>query len=388
MTMRNWLYAIVEVRANIAGSTYLDWVTDDFQNSVAAPLPSPLAADKKGSWQYSESLTIPGNRPSTGGSIFLVDETVEGAGDVTDITLVPDGVSPVSRLPGYGIYVMWNGTTNHSDFAFGFSDALSENDGVIVSNGYAQPGYIPISDTGWNEFAFVTLSKGFMVFRRSSDLISWYLEYVSRRGSLPSTNLTPYFACTNELGNRLEVGRLTCGQLGWPMSVESDIAHRSRTGVVNEAETLGMIPNMLITFDLTAMPTAGNQLEMSYRRLDANNRIYLRIDPDGTIRIGEVISGVEAEWAASPTNSISAGQAVTLKFIDGYHQVFVDDTRVIEYSDPNERLIDADDTLWEYNSAGGGEIQNVFLWRYMQPRQSRELLRTMSSKASTLGWDF
>lgn len=369
----NALWSWIEVASNFSQSTFNPDVADDFTIDTPAPLPFPLPADKVGSWDVFTEPGVTGNLPAITNSKMSWD-TSSPVDNYNGFYLKASGISR-ARLPGYTVYVMFEKGTQVS---WGMSDVVGPGKCPWVDQGLiVRPGEVPVQE-GWNEYAFVLRDQGYLLYRRDPSLIWWYLEYVSSMET--DTPVFPFVSMNMEGAGA--IGRVSVGQVGWPLNHENDAAYRSRPGAVNEGETLNAIPNMLTTFKVTSLPQT--TLEMSFRRIDASNRIYLRIDSSGTISIGEVINGIETLWTNS-VGSVNNGANITYKFVDGNHLIWIDNILKINYTDPNARLIDVDNTYWKLETLGGGTVSDVYLWRYRARKQTRELLKQVASAATTPG---
>ena len=339
---------------------------DEFITAEAAPLASPRTAEPgpgtltlvQTDGQFSiggGALDFPAQATPNYGDQFLVGEGLaRAAGRALLLSLNFDTADLNDELAiGWKTNAAITPALNaHIEHILWFyrSGALYVRENT---SGSSQETYA--AGTGY-QVAQVLRSSGCLTLLKGGAFSEWTLAWVSPNNS----TATLYPALTNYL-HAGTLDRFCVADLPSPWNADYGIASQRLAGARVAGDTFTHEADCLVEFTVDALPAA-NQIELWFRKQDANNYWAVTVDASGNLDLDEVVGGVATQRGMAAT-VIAGGDRVV---------VVAEGTRIKVYEANALRINYGAAATFNTMTAGeldtlgtGGAVSNVVAW----PRQ-------------------
>lgn len=227
---------------------------------------------------------------------------------------------------------------------------------VINSTGFSNLDIGVLSSSTEYKIMIVLRTSGFFLIGNGGGYV-YELLYVTNSGF----TTTVYPGCSSVTGGSdiyQDTKEWHLRQLSGSWENANGIATSVLSGSLSVGNTYSHMKDCLIGFTVTTLPSSG-QIEICFRRVDANNYWVATINSSGTLDLDEVVSGTPTQRGTA-SSVITAGERVLI--IANNEQIELSDAtaRRINYSGASNFKTETSGSVVSLGS--GGVVSDLIAW--------------------------
>lgn len=353
MSRRRILH-LLNIMGRLAGGDWRNFLLrDDFTTNAAAPLASPRTAEPG-----PGTLTLiqtDGQFSISGGKLAFPAQTTPVVGDLTfygDSQNRAAGRALVGAIrlsalaSGCSIGLSTGAYVFYPTYGFMFDVAAI----TTFPTGVAGAALSLATDY---TVAVVMRGTGAWLFIKGGIYTNWTLLHVVSTGT---GALYPGFGNYNAAGT-LDTFRVR--DLPAPFDDDYGLATDRLAGAVSTGATFVHEANCVIEWTQTTLPSSSDT-EVDFRRQDANNRWFVEAQTGGSLRLVEVVSGVETVRGATAAGIVANGHRIVVVADGTTIRAYSNNVLRITYSNANNFATETNGQMRQLGT--GGAVSDLITW--------------------------